>query len=615
MIDEETHLSQQKQLSEYFPIAVVAYSLFATAFLVRAFFAFQWQDMPYGTAPLLDARAYDDWAMALATGQPTGDHAFYQSPLYPYLLSVLYHFAGHSYVAVSLLNAALDSGTVVMLALIAFSLFGYRAALITGLLAAAYAPMIFYTAPPMKEPLALFLLSLFLFLALRALRGSRGKDYALCGLIFGLAALTRGNVVLLAPVVPLFALMRYRLAALRGILLFALAFLIALAPATWHNYRTSHDFVPLTYADGFNLYIGHSPYANGTNAYPPEVSTDPEQERLNSSRIAEQSAGRKLSPSEISAYWRTRAFDFALAHPEREIELLRLKIFAFWNDADSFDNYDVGFIKKNFPSLLNAPLMSFWLVSGLAIFAAVGGASRLKPNKQQDCSLLIICAALYMISVLLFYVTDRYRLPEIIFLFPFAGAAFPCAALLIAQKHWKILGAATSAALLFLGIALHAPLDTTDLSAFDWGTLTALYADKGEAQSSFDAFQKGITLSPTEIGSQAYIRAAEMHESLGQTEEAETLVKKAVELYPQDGVALYNLGRQQALHGDIDAALTTMNKAQELNPYYDLTYFALAKFYEKKGDFSHARQAAQAGLEINPADTRLLSLTESWQMQ
>jgi len=585
---------------------IFAVCLFAFAFTLRVVFAIEWQAMPYGTSPLLDAQIYDQWAWDLARGGGAVSHAYYQSPLYPYLLSLLYRLVGHSYFGVSLLNDLIDSSTVVLLSAISYSLFGRAAAFLTGLLAACYAPMIFYAAPPMKEPLALFLLSSFVFMGMRALQKNRAVDYLLCGLAFGLSVLTRGNVLLLAPIVPLLAGWRYRRQSLKGSGLFILGMLISMSPVTWHNYKASHSFIPVTYADGFNLYIGHSSYANGTNAYPPEVATGPEQERLDTTYIAQQQSQRVLTPLEVSSFWRSKAIDFALHNPGREVELFALKLFAFWNGGDSFDNYDVRFIKQNFPSLLNLPLTGFWLVAALAAFSVFGSPRRSRDRPEEV--LLLTCTIMYMLAVLLFYVTDRYRLPVIVFLFPLAGAAAPCFLRLWRARDHKKIALAVSGMLAFLVVGLHAPLSDVDLSAFDWGTLTAVYADKGEVEPTLAAFHKAVTISSQQAGPQAYVHAAGIYERLGQMDEAQNLIQSATEIFPQDGIAFYNLGRMQAMRGHLKEALSAMRKAQELAPTYALVYFGLAVIYEKIGDRPKARDAVRDGLLVDPQEPHLLSL-------
>lgn len=245
-------------------------TLFCLALLVRLVFVFQWQAMPYGASPQLDADMYDKWAWDLAQGGAGPAGAFYQSPLYPYVLSVLYRLFGHSLLAAGIFNACLDAATVVLLARLAQSLGGRGAGVATGIMAALFAPMVFYVAPPMKEPLSLFLFASFVALAFGALRVATVWRFAAAGAVLGLAVITRGNALLLAPVLPVFAFLRWRRAALMPVAAFLLTLCAAIAPVTAHNLRAGGDFVLLTYDGGFNLYIGHSPYANGVNAIRPK---------------------------------------------------------------------------------------------------------------------------------------------------------------------------------------------------------------------------------------------------------------------------------------------------------------------------------------------------------
>ncbi|MDP9128638.1 MAG: hypothetical protein M3N08_10320, partial [Pseudomonadota bacterium] len=127
--------------------------LFILALVVRLIFVVQWHGTPYGPLPLLDALAYDNWAQDIAKGHIAHGRAFYMMPLFPYLLALLYAVFGHSLWIPSILNAGLGAATCAVLADLAFGAFGFGAAVTTGVLAALYRPLIFYTPPVMKETL------------------------------------------------------------------------------------------------------------------------------------------------------------------------------------------------------------------------------------------------------------------------------------------------------------------------------------------------------------------------------------------------------------------------------------------------------------------------------
>lgn len=581
------------------PLPVYA-SIFILALALRIVFAFQWHDTPYGAAPLLDAKAYDDWAQSIASGQWLRTTAFYQSPLFPYVLAVLYKVFGHSYLMISLFNAFLDSCIAVILSMISRCCFGIAAAAITGVLAALYGPFIFYSAPVMKEPLGQFLLSLFLLYALRALRENRLRDFMLCGAGLGLGALVRGNVLLLAPALAALAVFSLRRAALRNITAFFLMVFICVSPATLHNFIAARDFVPINYNAGFNLYIGHYPAANGTNAYPPEVSTDPEQEEAAVVAGARLESGRALKPSEVSGFWRDKAVNFIFHNPGREAALLVNKLRAFWNGGEQFDNYDVPFIRNNFHTLLSWPLPGFLLVSCLAAFAAIARKER------PETAALIVLAGAYMASVILFYVTDRYRLPVVIFMMPLAGAAIPAAAGLMQAKNRAVLAASTALSCIFLLLGLMPEPDPQDLTAFDWGTLSMMVADQGHAEESLEMLGKGISLSPQTVGANALARGADTEQALGNDGESQRLLDMALTYYSSDPITLYTVGRLKTVKGEFPEALSALQKAEAAAPGFILNYYVQAMIYEKLGDRDNALRVVSRGLFVAPDDPMLL---------
>ena len=99
---------------------------FTLALLLRLIFVFQWSGTPYAEAPLLDAKCYDDWAQAIASGEIFRSTAFYQSPLFPYILALIYRVFGHNLLVVGLFNALLGAGTAALLTSLTLTYFGRR---------------------------------------------------------------------------------------------------------------------------------------------------------------------------------------------------------------------------------------------------------------------------------------------------------------------------------------------------------------------------------------------------------------------------------------------------------------------------------------------------------
>ncbi len=407
----------------YAQTAAIAFGVFAVAFLVRLLFIYQWHvTTPYGPNPVLDAAAYDFWARDILSGHWLRDEAFYQSPLYPYLLSLAYAVSGSNLLVASLFNALLGALSCAVLAQTAGQCFGKTAAIATGVLAAFYRPFIFYSAPAMKETLGILLLSLFLSFAVDAIERNRARSFFLGGLFLGLAALTRGNVLLLAPAFVVFAIARGRHAALKGCMFFLIASGLAIIPATFHNAVASHDFVLINYNGGFNLYIGNSPSASPTNTYPPGISTNPFKENFEVTKAAEAALGSPLRPSQVSNYWSRQAFDFILHNPAATLSNIVLRAILFWDDNEIRDNYDTDGFVEQYDTVLSWPLPGFLEI----MFVAALSLGAVWRTQRSAASLLLLFAGVYMLSVLPFHITDRYRLPVTVFLLPLAGAALPC---------------------------------------------------------------------------------------------------------------------------------------------------------------------------------------------
>ena len=66
-----------------------------------------WLDVredPFFAQIIMDSEEYDRWAREIADGNWLGSEVFFQAPLYPYFLAVVYTFFGHSLDAVYLIQ-------------------------------------------------------------------------------------------------------------------------------------------------------------------------------------------------------------------------------------------------------------------------------------------------------------------------------------------------------------------------------------------------------------------------------------------------------------------------------------------------------------------------------
>src|SRR3972149_12243463 len=67
----------------------------------------EFRHSPFARVPVLDEKAYINWARQIAAGEVMGQGVFYQDPLYPYFLALVFKGWGESLWAVRLIQAAL----------------------------------------------------------------------------------------------------------------------------------------------------------------------------------------------------------------------------------------------------------------------------------------------------------------------------------------------------------------------------------------------------------------------------------------------------------------------------------------------------------------------------
>jgi 4-amino-4-deoxy-L-arabinose transferase-like glycosyltransferase len=176
----------------------------AAALAVRLFYVLVIAPSPVGVGG--DAGFYHSAANLIVHGhflyRGIFGHAYVTAehpPLFPLVLSVSSLFGGESLLAHRIVGCALGSLAVVLIAQLSSRAGGPRAGIIAGAMAAVYPPLVTADGLVMSEPLFVLLSAAALLLALRAVRTARTRDCAALGALIGLATLTRGEGLLLIP--------------------------------------------------------------------------------------------------------------------------------------------------------------------------------------------------------------------------------------------------------------------------------------------------------------------------------------------------------------------------------------------------------------------------------
>jgi 4-amino-4-deoxy-L-arabinose transferase-like glycosyltransferase len=393
---------------------------------------------PLGRVPVLDERENIDLANAIA-GSLLPAVPFYRAPGYALALACL-RWAGVSagglFPAALLFGALLHGINTALVAAIAGRPFGARGALIAGLFF-GFDPVLVHFATQALDAtlsLAFFLGGLFFFLA-AVTAPQRARAWAAAGLLWAAATLARPNYLLVWALVPAAAAFsvsttraRLRLlpSALAGVLLFG-------AASAWQwNVSGVAGFLP--WQGPYNLWAANRPGANG-RYYTQHVSLPPELARANPARAesillyAEETQGQPPEIPAMNAHWRRRFMQEVVSHPLRWGRLMLRKAYALLNNWEQYNNKTFAFHKALSPWLRWNPIC--W---GVLLVLGVAGAARLAAEAPRTAAAAAAVGLACAASILLVFVSARFRLPLAGLLAVLAGGALASPGF---WRHWS----------------------------------------------------------------------------------------------------------------------------------------------------------------------------------
>jgi tetratricopeptide (TPR) repeat protein len=556
--------TRRAPLPDFFWFGVI----FAAALLVRLVYSLQIESIPLFYELPGDPRAYDQWAQRIAAGDWLGQGVFYQAPLYPYFLGLLQVALGHDLWAVRIVQAVLGSAACAMIFLAGREWHSRVAGIAAGLIAAIYAPAIFFDLLIDKSVLDLFLLSAFLALAGMLLHRPRGAGWLALGAITGLLALSRENALVLAPLAAIWIFVQFGALALHARLrwsaLFIAGLLAILTPVGLRNLKAGGEFKLTTAQFGPNFFIGNNAAADGTYWSVRKATGEAQLEGRDARRLAERAAGRDLTAGEVSDYWFGRALDYIRANPGEWIALLSRKWLMVWNRRELEDSDDI-YIYRQWSGLLN--LFATFAHFGVLVPLAAAGVW-LTRRQWRRLWLLYAMLLLLAASVALFFVFGRYRYPLVPVLALFAGSAAAELWRSYREQSQRRVYPAIAAALL-AGVIVNWPL----------------YGYPG-------------------AGPGGYINLSNAYYKQGKVSEATSAALKALEIEPQHGVAHYNLGNLYAGQGKLDMARRHFEEALRIQPNFAEAHANLGQLLAEQGEMDAGLRHLGRAIEIDPAVVR-----------
>ena len=377
--------------------------------------------------PVEDGLSYAKWAHEIASGDLLGRErpVFYQAPLYPYVLALLQSLGLGFYPWPQLLNALAGALTVMLAFATTRRIFDERAAWIAGATFALWGPAMMYEATTDKVALGLLVASLALYLLvdLRERLLDEGENACssrrvlLVGVMLGLGALLRENLLLFAPVAALALFVATRRVKVAGLLLAGCV--LGVLPSFIHNLAIGGEALPTSYQGGTNLWIGNHAGAEGTYEPLRAGRGDPIFEEQDARSIAAAARGvraNEISSGDVQRFWIGRSLAFAREDPTAwmSLQLRKLQWFAFHTEAPDTVPY-AAFREGRFWLLPSRILFGLFLPLALLGMGLAFG--------RAEARYVIWLALAACASVIAFYVVCRYRLSCLPFFLPFAAFA------------------------------------------------------------------------------------------------------------------------------------------------------------------------------------------------
>jgi len=562
--------------------------IFLLAFVLRIIYLLQMRSNPHFFSPTMDPLYHDVWAQNIASGNWIGSKVFFRAPFYAYFLAMVYKIFGHSYIIPRVIQHLIGSFSCVLVFFLARRLFNRKVAIISGLIAATYGMLFYFEDELLLDSFLVFFDLLLIISLLKAREAPRFSRWLLCGIILGFSAITRPNILFFIPFVWMWMFLVFKKEKpFKQILIYWASFLLGsvliVSPITLRNLLVGGDLVLVASQGGINFYIGNNKNADGMSA----VLYKEDWQYRDFERMAEKESGRSLKPSEVSRFYYNKGVNFLLRNPGRAFHLWIKKLYIFWNKFEVSNNQDIYFSRR-YSSLIRILPLGFWFVGPLALTGIILSG---KDRKRLLCILFVFS---YMFTVIMFFVTSRFKLPVIPFLIIFCSFSMYE---LWERARRKDLSRVIKIAVL---VALFSILTNSNIYHLSAGNFSQSYFSLGNAYLKAGKLDQALRQYDLALKIEPSLRRVHLNKGIvflrkKDYRKAEKEFWLELERNPLEDRAYNNLSALYRMLKLYDKAVETAQKAIELKIYYPEAYMNLALAYKEKGDYRKAKEVIRKG--------------------
>lgn len=580
--------------------AALGFAVFAAAVVVRLVYAAQAWRCPLFQYPTIDAGVYYLLAHEFSSGHwlyPVGE-PYWQPPFYSAVLAIWMKAAGDSVFAAKCAQLVLGSVNCVLVFAVGLKVFARRAGIIAGLVAAFYAPMIYFDGELLTPTLQIFLNLCAILLLASALERTSLVRFAAAGLLMGFSVVTRPDVLLFAAAACVWTFVLVNAAAGRNraavaVLLLAACAAAPVVPVALRNRLVGNDSVLISYNGGVNFYIGNNPLYEKTLAIRP----GPEWDALVDAPLR---VDPGMKPSAQSSFFYRKSWRYIRSEPLDYLKLLAKKTAAYLTAVEGRRNHDLYFLRSysSLYSLLLFRIGPFAFPLGVIFPLALLGIMR-RP-RGAGSSLLLLYLAANLTATVAFFVVARYRVTAapVFILFAAHGLVELCR--MIRERRFDVRAAALSGALLILcnsnvpGVDRDRRLVDADSHYFVAGILDG----DGKDEQAIPEYELAIKLNPNYALSR--LNYGRMLLEMGRLKQAARQLREAVRLDPRSAAANWLLAEALAASGSRAASLSFYERAVKLDAGYadGIAHAAVAALKDR--DYALAARLSEIVLARRP---------------
>lgn len=355
------------------------------AFLIRFSYLLFLKDTAYFNPYVMDKhdqKTFILWAEQILKYPFYVDgNVFYMAPFYPYFLSFLYLVSGGNLFLIYLFQILIDVFLCYLFYLLGKILVDEKVGILSAFFCAFYKTFVVYSSSILSDSLILFLYIAFITFLYIAIEKENFKWWIITGVLLGFSALAKPTIGIYLPFLFL-GLLIYekkgnyiplKISLIKQkIFIFFLLLLISgiiILPVTIRNFYVGKVFIPICSNGPENWRIGNSSDSIGLFYYP---------------------KGKLLSPFSID-FWK----------------LFLKKIYLFFTSYEWPQNMNVYLMDELIPSLKFA-FVRFGFIVPLGISGLILFFKNIRKN-----FLFLSFTLSNILWVVLFFITDRYRLPAV----------------------------------------------------------------------------------------------------------------------------------------------------------------------------------------------------------